>query len=134
MVSLASVLAALAIAIHSGSSAAHQHPRYEPNWDSLDSRPLPQWFDEAKLGIFVHWGVYSVPSFNIRNVTKAIKDGYAAEWYWYYLEPSGLPSEAAAAGLPTCLHLPARLRACPPARRPHACHCVYVFLCSLHGI
>ncbi|KAG5877499.1 hypothetical protein JTB14_028908 [Gonioctena quinquepunctata] len=37
--------------------------KYEPNWDSLDTRPLPQWYDEAKVGIFIHWGVFSVPSF-----------------------------------------------------------------------
>jgi hypothetical protein len=43
--------------------------RYTPTWDSLDSRPLPQWYDEAKLGIFIHWGVFSVPSFG-------------SEWFW----------------------------------------------------
>ena len=48
---------------------------YEPNWDSVDSRPLPEWFDEAKLGIFIHWGVFSVPAF--KN-----------EWYWYALLPA----------------------------------------------
>ena len=42
---------------------------YEPNWESIDSRPLPQWFDQAKFGIFVHWGVFSVPSFG-------------SEWFW----------------------------------------------------
>ena len=30
--------------------------RYEPTWDSLDKRPLPQWYDRAKFGIFLHWG------------------------------------------------------------------------------
>ena len=44
--------------------------RYQPNWNSIDSRPLPQWFDEAKVGIFLHWGVFSVPSFG-------------SEWFWY---------------------------------------------------
>lgn len=34
--------------------------------------------------------MYSVPSFNIHNISKAIKDGYAAEWYWWYLH--GLPT------------------------------------------
>ena len=43
--------------------------RYTPAWDSLDSRPLPQWYDEAKFGIFIHWGVFSVPSFG-------------SEWFW----------------------------------------------------
>ena len=72
------------------TAAAAPH-RYEPNWDSLMTRPLPSWYDEAKVGIFIHWGVYSVPSFNIHNMSKAIKDGYAAEWYWWYLH--GLPTE-----------------------------------------
>ena len=35
---------------------------YEPNWDSLKRHPLPAWFSDAKLGIFVHWGLYSVPA------------------------------------------------------------------------
>ena len=35
--------------------------RYEPNWDSLDTRPLPSWFDEAKCGIFISWGLFAVP-------------------------------------------------------------------------
>ena len=36
---------------------------YKPEWDSLDKRPLPSWYDDAKVGIFVHWGVFSVPAF-----------------------------------------------------------------------
>lgn len=36
--------------------------QYTPDWQSLDSRPLPAWFDESKIGIFINWGVYSVPS------------------------------------------------------------------------
>ena len=42
---------------------------YSPTWDSLDSRPLPTWYDDAKIGIFIHWGVFSVPSFG-------------SEWFW----------------------------------------------------
>ncbi|KAK7112789.1 hypothetical protein V1264_012181 [Littorina saxatilis] len=54
--------------------------RYEPNWQSLDSRPLPQWYDEAKFGIFLHWGVFSVPS-------------YHGAWFWYYWKgPKPVPS------------------------------------------
>ena len=37
--------------------------RYQPTWESLDTRPAPEWYLDAKLGIFIHWGVYSVPSF-----------------------------------------------------------------------
>lgn len=35
---------------------------YLPEWSSLDSRPLPSWYDRSKVGIFVHWGVFSVSS------------------------------------------------------------------------
>ena len=36
--------------------------KYEPTWESLDRRPCPAWFHDAKFGIFIHWGVYSVPA------------------------------------------------------------------------
>jgi len=34
--------------------AAGQSKKYEANWASLDSRPLPYWFEDAKFGIFIH--------------------------------------------------------------------------------
>ncbi len=37
--------------------------KWKANWESLQSRPYPQWFKDAKLGIFIHWGVYSVPAY-----------------------------------------------------------------------
>jgi alpha-L-fucosidase len=51
-------------------SSTYVLSQYQPTWDSIDSRPLPAWYDEAKIGIFLHWGVFSVPS--IIN-----------EWFWY---------------------------------------------------
>lgn len=55
-------------------------------------RPLPAWFDDAKLGIFVHWGPYSVPAFAPTRTTPLELDrematpGFFAtipysEWY-----------------------------------------------------
>lgn len=52
--------------------------QYKPTWESLDARPLPSWYDEAKFGIFMHWGVYSVPS-------------YGSEWFWYRWKGNKLP-------------------------------------------
>ena len=46
--------------------------RYTPDWNSLDTRPLPKWYDDAKVGIFLHWGVFSVPSFH-------------GEWFWWFV-------------------------------------------------
>ncbi len=34
---------------------------YEPTLESLRNHAVPGWYDDAKLGIFVHWGLYSVP-------------------------------------------------------------------------
>ena len=36
---------------------------YKDNWDSLAAHQTPAWFKEAKFGIFIHWGLYSVPAF-----------------------------------------------------------------------
>jgi len=40
-----------------------QRSRYEADWDSLKSYTVPRWYQDAKFGIFIHWGVYSVPAF-----------------------------------------------------------------------
>lgn len=37
---------------------------YAPNWDSLSQYEIPDWYQDAKFGIFIHWGVYAVPSYN----------------------------------------------------------------------
>src|SRR5215469_267184 len=51
---------------------------FQPTWDSIDHRPTPAWFNEAKFGIFIHWGVYSVPAY---APVLPGKLAYA-EWYW----------------------------------------------------
>lgn len=52
--------------------------QYQPDWTSVDSRPLPQWYDEAKFGIFMHWGVFSVPSYGGGDGSNA-----ESEWFWW---------------------------------------------------
>eukprot|EP00922_Rhytidocystis_sp_ex-Travisia-forbesii_P057564 GHVS01085223.1.p1 GENE.GHVS01085223.1~~GHVS01085223.1.p1 ORF type:complete len:524 (-),score=89.04 GHVS01085223.1:67-1638(-) len=46
---------------------------FTSDWKSLDARPLPAWYSNAKLGLFVHWGVYSVPGYS----------STLAEWFWH---------------------------------------------------
>lgn len=55
-----------------GQSFAQE--KYQANWESLESRKNPQWFQDAKFGIFIHWGLYSVPGYSNK--------GTYAEWYW----------------------------------------------------
>ena len=67
---------------------------YQPTWESLDSHPLPDWFRDAKLGIFIHWGVYSVPAWAPPNAEIAGNDASPyAEWYAYYMYQDGSPTK-----------------------------------------
>ena len=43
--------------------AFSQQPDTSDSWEVLRARPYPAWFTDAKLGIMIHWGVYSVPSY-----------------------------------------------------------------------
>ncbi|GAB3658818.1 alpha-L-fucosidase [Echinicola sediminis] len=67
-------LVAILSAIFSGCSTngkekkATQPKRFEENWESLRNYEVPEWFKDAKLGIFIHWGPYAVPA-------------YGSEWY-----------------------------------------------------
>ena len=45
-----------------------ENGRYKDNWESLSAYPVPTWYKNAKFGVFLHWGVYSVPA-------------YYSEWY-----------------------------------------------------
>jgi alpha-L-fucosidase len=40
-----------------------QEGPYRPDWRSLEKYQVPEWYKDAKFGIFIHWGVYSVPAF-----------------------------------------------------------------------
>lgn len=68
--------------------------KYKATWASLDSRPLPQWFDEAKIGVFLHWGVYSVPSYAPHRSEVSFPDRAYAEWYAHYVQESDSPQRA----------------------------------------
>jgi alpha-L-fucosidase len=62
--------------------SGQQH--YDTTWQSIDSRPIPAWFTDAKFGIFIHWGVYSVPAWGPVGNEYPVYSKYA-EWYWYRL-------------------------------------------------
>lgn len=72
---------------------------YEPTLESLDQHPLPQWYAGAKLGIFIHWGLYSVPGWaplshpeHDFSSSEYIKYNPYAEWYLNELRIPGSPT------------------------------------------
>jgi alpha-L-fucosidase len=56
-----------------GALAQDTPSQAAPSWEELNTRPFPEWFKNAKLGIFIHWGVYSVPAYS------GVED--YGEWY-----------------------------------------------------
>lgn len=64
--------------------------RVKPTWDSIKSRELPKWYDDTKVGIFIHWGPYSVPAYAPVTVELGdipVDEGWFcnnpyAEWYY----------------------------------------------------
>ncbi len=50
------------------SMPVNAQEKFTATWESLEKYQLPEWVKDAKFGIFIHWGVYSVP-------------GYGSEWY-----------------------------------------------------
>ena len=78
-------------------SAAPPGKKYEPNWESLDARPNPGWFDDEKIGIFLHWSVFSVPAVAWVYPDKRYGYGGHSCWYGMYVDRISLlaPEEQA---------------------------------------
>jgi alpha-L-fucosidase len=92
----------LAMALLFGNSAtqAQAPEKYQPTIESLDQHPLPQWYAGAKLGIFIHWGLYSVPGWAPLNhpdhdfsSNDYIKYDPYAEWYLNTMRVPGSPTQ-----------------------------------------
>lgn len=76
---------------------------YEPTPESVRQHPVPDWFHDAKLGIFVHWGLYSVPAWAplTGELDKVVSErGWEhwfahnpyAEWYANSMKIEGSPT------------------------------------------
>lgn len=70
-ISLRFVLCALLASLTARADESSPAP-YDGSWDSLQKMPVPAWFEDGKIGIFIHWGPYSVLGYHKGN------KGYAA--------------------------------------------------------
>jgi alpha-L-fucosidase len=73
---------------------------YQPTLESLDRHPLPDWYNDAKLGIFIHWGLYSVPGWaplvhpnHDFSSQDYITNNPYAEWYSNSMRIEGSPTQ-----------------------------------------
>ncbi|WP_369167415.1 alpha-L-fucosidase [Streptomyces sp. R28] len=87
--------AAVAGGVFSAGVAEAAPSTYTPDWNSVDQHPpAPEWFQDAKFGIYFHWGVFSVPAFGNewypRNMYRA-GDGANQHHIATYGQPSAWP-------------------------------------------
>ena len=77
---------------------------FQPTLKSVRTHQVPEWFNDAKLGIFIHWGLFSVPAFapsgKGENLEILAKEGWSAyyghnpyaEWYVNTMKIIGSPT------------------------------------------
>ena len=76
---------------------------YEGTWDSVRTHRVPSWYDDAKLGVLVHWGLYSVPGWAPRvpdiqrllvkaGPKRMLRENPYAEWYLNTMRIPGSPT------------------------------------------
>ena len=76
---------------------------FDPTKTSIRKHDVPDWFQNAKFGVFIHWGLYSVPAFAVKELTFTespeqgeeyyFKNNPYAEWYLNTLRISGSPTQ-----------------------------------------
>jgi len=81
--------------------AAQDTVKYEPTIASLNRHQVPLWYTRAKLGIFIHWGLYSVPGWaplthpdHDFSSVDYIRNNPYAEWYYNTMRIDGSPTQA----------------------------------------
>lgn len=95
------ILAAMSTWVLLAPARSKAPTHYEPTLESLNRHPLPEWYADAKLGIFIHWGLYSVPGWaplthpnhDFSSTDYLLNDPYA-EWYYNTMRIPGSPTEA----------------------------------------
>ena len=74
-------------------SGAAKAEEYQPSWESLAKHEAePEWLKDAKLGIYFHWGVYSVPAFGSEWYPREMHFEGKSE-YKHHVETYGKPSD-----------------------------------------
>ncbi len=53
---------------------------YKDNWQSLSGHKTPEWYYRDKFGIFIHWGIYSVPAYGNEWYSRAMYDPASPEF------------------------------------------------------
>ncbi len=88
---ITTLFACLLLTITATVTVAHGEDEFRPTIESLRQHECPEWFRDAKFGIYLHWGAYSVVERGEWYARKLYEEG--GEDYQYHLEHFGHPSE-----------------------------------------
>lgn len=67
---------------------------YKPTWESLNTHQVPEWLQDAKFGIYAHWGLYSVPAYGNEWYGKRMYDkGAGNSYYEHHVQTYGNPAK-----------------------------------------
>jgi len=77
---------------------------YQPTWNSISLHPVPNWFNDAKLGVLIHWGPSAIPAWapidgnlheliNEKGFEYYFTHNPYVEWYYNTIRIKGSPSE-----------------------------------------
>ena len=58
----------------------NENGKYKTDWSSLSKHKVPEWYIYDKLGVFIHWGVYSVPAFGNEWYSRGMYDKNVREF------------------------------------------------------
>lgn len=57
--------------------------KYKDSWESLSNHKTPDWYYKGKLGIFIHWGIYSVPAYGNEWYSRSMYDKKCKEYLYH---------------------------------------------------
>ncbi len=60
-----------------------ENGRYKADWKSLSNHKTPDWFVQDKLGVFIHWGIYSVPAYGSEWYSRSMYDKRVREFEYH---------------------------------------------------
>lgn len=60
-----------------------ENGKFKDNWQSLTAHQAPSWYTDAKLGLFIHWGVYSVPAFHNEWYSREMYDKMSPCYHYH---------------------------------------------------
>ncbi|BAX82075.1 alpha-L-fucosidase [Labilibaculum antarcticum] len=76
----------LALFLTMGCSESNKKvEKYTADWESIQNYEIPAWFEDAKFGIFIHWGAYSVPAYDNEWYPRHM---YQDSMLWHQTDPS----------------------------------------------